>query len=317
MCMEKTLKVAAVQFECKNGDKAFNLAVMETHVQQAKADGCNVISFHECCVPGYTFASRLSYDELLDVAEHVPDGASTVALMDMSARHGIAILAGLYEKDADGKIYNTYVCVNEHELVAKFRKLHPFISKYLSPGNQFAVFDLFGWRCGILICYDNNVIEYGRATTLLGAEVLFMPHVTGCTPSTGPGRGFVDPALWANRHTDPVRLRQELDGPKSRGWLMKWLPARAYDNAIYAVFTNPIGMDDDQLKGGHAMVLDPFGEILTECRKLDNDMCVATLTKDKLTAAGGYRYRNARRPELYKEIFNKDHDSSFKVSWMS
>ena len=27
---------------------------------------------------------------------------------------------------------------------------------------------------------------------------------------------------------------------------MKWLPARAYDNAVYAIFSNPIGMDDDQ-----------------------------------------------------------------------
>jgi hypothetical protein len=28
----------------------------------------------------------------------------------------------------------------------------------------------------------------------------------------------------------------------------EWLPARAYDNAVYVVFSNPIGMDDDQLK---------------------------------------------------------------------
>ena len=27
------------------------------------------------------------------------------------------------------------------------------------------------------------------ATTLMGAEVIFMPHVTGCLPSPMPGRG--------------------------------------------------------------------------------------------------------------------------------
>ncbi|ORX62535.1 Nitrilase/cyanide hydratase and apolipo protein N acyltransferase [Hesseltinella vesiculosa] len=311
------MKVAAVQFENKNGDKKYNLDLMERYATEAKSNGCQVISFNECCIPGYTFAKRLTYDELLEVAEFVPDGPSVQALMDMSTRLNIAILAGLYEKDSEGKIYNTYVCVHGQEFVAKFRKLHPFISKFLSPGDSYVVFDLFGWKCGILICYDNNVIENVRATTLLGAEVIFMPHVTGCTPSKGPGRGFVDPKLWEQRHVDPVRLRQELDGPKSRGWLMKWLPARAYDNGIYAVFTNPIGMDDDQLKGGHAMVIDPFGEIIAECRdKLDDDMCVSVLTKEKLEAAGGYRYRNARRLELYKDIFNKDHDSTFKVSWL-
>ena len=46
----------------------------------------------------------------------------------------------------------------------------------------------------------------------------------------------------------------EFDGMKGRDWLMKWLPARAYDNAIYVIFSNPIGMDDDQLKNGCSMI---------------------------------------------------------------
>ena len=41
--------------------------------------------------------------------------------------------------------------------------------------------------------------------------------------------------------------------------LMKWLPSRAYDNGVYVVFSNAIGMDDDQLKNGCSMILDPFG----------------------------------------------------------
>ena len=43
----------------------------------------------------------------------------------------------------------------------------------------------------------------------MGAEIIFMPHVTGCLPSVMPGRGVVDPELWDNRDRDPVRLRQE------------------------------------------------------------------------------------------------------------
>ncbi len=43
-------------------------------------------------------------------------------------------------------------------------------------------------------------------------------------------------------------LRAEFDGLKGRAWLMKWLPARAYDNGVYVVFSNPIGMDDDQVE---------------------------------------------------------------------
>ena len=97
---------------------------------------------------------------------------------------------------------------------------------------------------------------------------------------------------------------------------MKWLPARAYDNAIYAVFSNPIGMDDDQLKNGCSMILDPFGDVIAECRQLDNDLVTATLTPEKLTQAGGYRYKKARRPELYKDIIGQPHVSEQKVVWL-
>ena len=155
-----------------------------------------------------------------------------------------------------------------------------------------------------------------RATKLLGADIIFMPHVTMCTPSTRPGAGFVDPELWKNRETDPTSLRMEFDGLKGRAWLMKWLPARAYDNAIYAIFSNPIGMDDDQLKNGCSMILDPFGDILAECRSFSNDFVIATLNEEKLKLAGGYRYMKARRPELYRDILGKEHHAEQRVSWL-
>jgi predicted amidohydrolase len=209
------------------------------------------------------------------------------------------------------------VCVDKNGLVAKYRKLHPFINPNITPGNEYVVFDLCGWKCGILICYDNNVIENVRATTLLGADIIFMPHVTMCTPSTRPGAGFVDPKLWYNREKDPTSLRHEFDGLKGREWLMKWLPSRAYDNAIYAVFSNPIGMDDDQLKNGCSMIIDPFGDVIAECKKLDNDIAIALITQDKLTMAGGYRYKKARRPELYKDVIGQEHRSEQKVVWLN
>ncbi len=133
-----------------------------------------------------------------------------------------------------------------------------------------------------MICYDNNLPENVRITTMLGAEVIFMPHVTGCLPSTMPGRGTVDRALWENRLRDPVRLRQEFEGPKGGGWLLRWLPARAWENGVYAVFSNPIGLDDDTIKPGLAMILDPYGEVLAESRELGDDVVVALLTGEKI-----------------------------------
>ena len=98
---------------------------------------------------------------------------------------------------------------------------------------------------------------------------------------------------------------------------MKWLPARAYDNGIYVVFSNPIGMDDDQLKNGCSMIIDPFGDIIAECRSFDDSIATATVTSNKLYEAGGYRYTNARRPELYKSIIGQKHESEQKVAWLN
>jgi predicted amidohydrolase len=310
------IKIATAQFENKSGDKAYNLQMIKRLSAQAASEGADVVAFHECSVTGYSFARHFSREQMLEIAEVIPHGTSVHALTEIAGEHNIAILAGLFEKGADGKIYKAQVCVDKNGLVAKFRKLHPFINKHITPGDEYVVFDLYGWKCGILICYDNNVFENVRATKLLGADIIFMPHVTMCTPSTRPGAGFVDPALWENRAADPTSLRKEFDGLKGREWLMKWLPARAYDNAIYAIFSNPIGMDDDQLKNGCSMIIDPYGDIIAECRKLDNAIAIAIITPDKLEKAGGYRYMKARRPELYRDIIGQDHVSEQKVVWL-
>ena len=313
--MEK-LKISTAQFENKSGDKLYNLSVIEKLSQKASIEGSQVIAFHECSITGYSYARHLSKEEMLGLAEFIPDGQSILKLTEIAKINNIVVLAGLFEKDEKDNLFKAYVCVDKNGLVAKYRKLHPFINPHITPGDSYCVFELLGWKCGILICYDNNIIENVRATTLLGANIIFMPHVTMCTPSTRPGAGFVDPALWENRETDPTSLRLEFDGMKGRGWLMKWLPARAYDNAIYAVFSNPIGMDDDQLKNGCSMIIDPFGDVLAECRTFNDSIVTATITHEKLIQAGGYRYLKARRPELYKNIIGQDHKPEQKVAWL-
>ncbi|MFX1706500.1 nitrilase family protein [Chitinophaga sp. CC14] len=310
------IRIATAQFENRSNDKAYNLGVIRELSRQAAADGADAVAFHECSVTGYTFARNLSREQMLELSEIIPGGPSIKALQDIAAENNIAVLAGLFEKDADDNLFKAYVCVDKNGLVAKYRKLHPFINPHLQPGNEYVIFDLKGWKCSMLICYDNNITENVRATALLGAEIIFMPHVTMCTPSTRPGAGFVDPALWEKRREDPTSLRLEFDGMKGRSWLMKWLPARAYDNAVYAVFSNPIGMDDDQLKNGCSMIIDPFGDVIAECRKLDNDVVTATLTRNKLTEAGGHRYRLARRPDLYGEVIAAAHTPVQKVVWL-
>lgn len=312
----KNLRVATAQFENRSGDKKYNLSIMENMAKQAAEAGADVIAFHECCITGYSFARKLSRAQMVEIAEAIPGGDSLARIAEIAKYYSIAVLAGLFEKDSDNNLFKAYVCVDGSGLRARFRKLHPFINPHISAGNEYVVFDLNGWKCGILICYDNNIVENVRATTLLGADLVFMPHVTMCTPSTRPGAGFVDPKLWENRYNDPTSLRVEFDGLKGREWLMKWLPARAYDNGIYVVFSNPIGMDDDQLKNGCSMIIDPFGDVIAECRALDNQYVIAECVYQKILDSGGYRYTKARRPELYRNIIGRDHKSEQKIAWL-
>ena len=89
------LKIATAQFEHKSADKAYNLAVIERLAKEAASQGADVIAFHECSITGYTFARNLDKQQMLAIAELIPDGESTRQLIAIAARYDIIILAGL------------------------------------------------------------------------------------------------------------------------------------------------------------------------------------------------------------------------------
>ena len=293
--------IAAAQFEARDADKDHNFGRIEALARRAAAQGAEIVSFHECCIPGYTFLQELARAEIEALAEPVPGGPSTRRLVELSKQLGVALLAGLIEAEGD-KLYNTYAAVSPEGFVTRHRKLHAFISPHLSWGDKLEVFELCGIPSSILTCYDNNLVENPRIVTLMGAEIVFAPHVTCGLQSPMPGRGKIDQKLWDNRERDPVRLRQEFLGPKGRGWLMRWLPARAYENGVYYVFSNNVGVDHDTIKTGGAMIIDPFGEILAESGALGDDVVVALCTPEKIELSSGRRYLRARRPDLYAKL---------------
>ncbi|NUQ61435.1 MAG: nitrilase [Pirellulales bacterium] len=297
----RDIRIAAVQFEARDSDKEYNLGRIAALARHAVEQEAEIVSFHECSITGYTFLQTLSREEMDRLAEPVPDGPSTQRLIGLSRELNVPLMAGLLESEG-GRLFNTYVAVSPDGFVAKHRKIHAFISKHLTCGDRFTVFDLCGIRCGILTCYDNNLVENPRITTMMGAEVIFAPHVTCGLESPMPGRGKIEQRLWDERRRDPVPLRMEFQGPKGRGWLMRWLPARAYENGVYYVFSNAVGVDYDTIKTGNAMILDPFGEVVAESVALGDDVVVALCTPEKIEQSGGRRYLRARRPELYAKL---------------
>jgi predicted amidohydrolase len=297
----RKLRVASVQMEHQDGKQEANFAKIEGFVAQAAAQGAQLVVFPECCVCGYWFIRNLSIDELAALAEPIPEGPSTQRLRELAQRYRITVGAGWIESTASGAFHNTYVVALPDGTIHRHRKLQSFEHSAIRSGDSYTVLDLpEGFRAAILICYDNNIIENVRMTALAGADVLLAPHQTGGVGGKDPHRmGLIDPALWANRLADPASIEREFSGDKGRGWLMRWLPSRAHDNGLFLVFSNGVGVDDDEIRTGNAMILDPYGRILAETHQAADAMIVADLDASLLETATGRRWIRARRPELY------------------
>lgn len=296
----RKIRVAAVQLESAAGDKKANLTKMESFLQRAAAQGVELIAFPECCITGYWFLRNLSREQLSALAEPVFDGPSSQALMDLAKQYRMTIGAGLVEIDGE-QMYNAYVVAMPNGDSRRHRKIHAFVNKHLSSGSQFTVFDTpLGCRVAVLTCYDNNIGENVRIVALQGAEVLLAPHQTGGCKTPSPGcMGLVDRSLWDNRKADPAAIEAEFKGPKGRQWLMTWLPSRAHDNGLFLIFSNGVGLDDNEVRTGNAMILDPYGRVLAETWKADDDMVVADLDPALRENCTGLRWIKTRRPELY------------------
>src|SRR4029078_6949930 len=125
---------------------------------------------------------------------------------DLARTHKVTIGAGLVERDADS-FYNTYVVALPDGTVHRHRKLHAFEHDAIRSGREYTVFELpGGFKAGVLICYDCNIIENVRMTALRGAELLIAPHQTGGVRSKNPHlMGLGDRRLWDRRKKQPRR----------------------------------------------------------------------------------------------------------------
>ena len=303
----KPIRAAAVQFNHQPGDKSANLKTIAAFIDEAAEQSVDLLVFPEMCITGYWHLRDFSREQLDELAEPVPAGESAQALLAHSKRTGMTIGAGLIEAGEDGKLYNSFVVAMPDGRLECHRKLHCFINEHMSSGNEYTVFDIpQGAKVGVLICYDNNIGENVRMNALMGAEVLLAPHQTGGCNSPSPKcMGVVDTKLWDQREANPAAIEAEFKGPKGRQWLMKWLPARAHDNGLFLLFANGVGTDDNEVRTGNAMILDPYGDVLSETWQAQDEMVLADLDPALREMSTGQRWLTTRRPELFDLLTQK------------
>ena len=297
------ITAATVQFTHRSGDKRYNLDVIADFTAQAASQGVQILTFPEMCVTGYWHVIGADRAYIADLAESVPDGPTVTELRELARTSGIIIGAGLIEADGD-QFFNSYVVAEPDGAWHVHRKIHAFENENISAGDSFTVFDSsLGVRLGVLICYDNNIVENVRATALAGADILLAPHQTGGTASRSPhAMGVIDMDLWDNRETNPEAIEAEFAGEKGRGWLMRWLPARAHDNGMFLMFANGVGADTGEVRTGNAMLIDCYGRIINETHRARDEMVTGVFDMSLLERSTGRRWMRGRRPELYGSL---------------
>lgn len=297
------MKVSSVQFQHRANDKAYNLKRIAYFVAEAVEAGSKLVAFPEMCICGYWHVPKLDGAELRALAEPL-SGPSISRVAELAQRHGIAIGVGFLELANDDALYNSYAVCMPDGLIHRHRKLHAWEHELISSGDSYTVFDTpWGFRAGILICWDNNLVENARVTALMGAEMLLAPHQAGGGKSVSPhGMKRIPVEKWIRRNEDPAAIEAEIRGPNGREWFMRWLPSRAHDNGMFLVFSNGVGQDEDEVRTGNAMILDPYGRILVETWRADDDMVTAEIDLELLDKCTGQRWLRGRRPELYGRL---------------
>ena len=99
---------------------------------------------------------------------------------------------------------------------------------------------------------------------------------------------------------------------------MRWLPTRAHDNGVFLVFANGVGVDDNEIRTGNAMIIDPHGRLLAETWRAGDDMVVADLDPQLREKSLGARWIRSRRPDLYGPLAEftgrEEHISKVRLS---
>jgi N-carbamoylputrescine amidase len=192
--------IGLLQHAC-GGSPAANLRKTLALAARAAKGGANIICTQELCRSQYFCQSEDHKNFAL--AEKIP-GPSTAAFQKLAKRHGVVVVASLFEKRASGLYHNTAVVIDaDGSLLGIYRKMHipddPLYYEkfYFTPGDTgFRSWQTKFGKIGVLICWDQWYPEAARLTALQGAEIIFYPTAIGWHPGEKDEYGTNQHAAW-------------------------------------------------------------------------------------------------------------------------
>jgi N-carbamoylputrescine amidase len=200
MSKKNVVTLGLLQHACGSDPKA-NLKKTLSLVEQAARKGAQIICTQELFRSQY-FCQAEDH-AYFDLAEPIP-GPSTAAFQKLAKKHGVVIVASLFEKRASGLYHNTAVIIDaDGSLLGIYRKMHIpddplFYEKfYFTPGDTgFRAWDTKFGKIGVLICWDQWYPEGARLTAMQGAEILFYPTAIGWHPKEKAEYGVNQHGAW-------------------------------------------------------------------------------------------------------------------------
>ena len=259
----RELRLGLVQMHCEP-DPAANLGRALAGVAEAAERGAQLVCLQELFRSQYPCQSE--DPQRFELAEPIP-GPSSEALAKAAAERGVAIVASLFERRAEGLYHNTAVIFDtDGSIVGRYRKMHipddPLYYEkfYFTPGDLgFRAHDTRVARVGALVCWDQWFPEAARLTALAGAQLLVYPTAIGWQHDESP----------------------DVDSAQHDAWETAQR-AHAIANGCFVVAVNRVG--HERLPGaserdgirfwGQSFVADPFGRVLARASSSDDEVLV-------------------------------------------
>jgi len=257
------VRLGLLQHAC-GADPAANVATTLRLAEQAAGQGAQIICTQELFRSQY-FCQSEDYANFA-LAESIP-GPTTGAFQAVARKHGVVIIASLFEKRAAGVYHNTAAIIDaDGSLLGIYRKMHIpddplFYEKfYFTPGDTgFRSWSTKFGRIGVLICWDQWYPEAARLTAMAGAEILFYPTAIGWHPEEKAALGGRQHGAWETIQR-----------------------AHAVANGCYVAVVNRVGHErpagGDGLEfWGQSFVAGTSGEIIAKADPAQEQILLATV----------------------------------------
>ena len=276
------ITVAALQLALGSDDEQENIAAVSALVEEAAAQGAQIILPPELFSGPYF--CKVEDEALFALARPTAEHPSVIAMQALAAKLKVAIPTSFFERDGH-HYYNTLAMIDpDGAIMGTYRKSHipdgPGYEEkyYFRPGNDgFKVWDVFGTRIGVGICWDQWYPECARVMALMGAELLFYPTAIGSEP-------------------------YDADLDTSRMWRRAML-GHAVSNCMPVIAANRIGMEDGQRFYGNSFISDEWGDFTAEFGAQESGVLVSTVDLSRAaTHRAGMGFFRDRRPQLYGRI---------------